>query len=292
MVGWGHCLLGLNSADAPSLGGLLRGERAHLGQWLAAGFAVVVTDYRGFEEFRARPRLDGISEGYDILELVAAAQTLPYPLSSKWICGGFSQGGHAALAATVRANSHPSGRGLLGTVALAPQLWLSQFMSEATRNPMQELQQAVPRYLTALLFSFPLAGLDSEVPATARRYLTLADKLPRRQYAAAIKGISNEQAGMTGVGDCRSIQHVTASLDFPPVQVPRPLFVAGSDPDEIAPAPLVRAFAEAQAAAGVRTTYCHYDNTEHIDVPVVAMEAAVRFGNGLRAAADRLVVTE
>lgn len=281
LVGWGHCALGLTPLDAPSRGGLLRTERIHLSAWLRAGFAVAATDFRGFEEPGDQPRLDGRSEGRDLVELVGSVLAMGYPLDGRWVCAGFSQGAHAALVAAALAEQHPAGAGLLGTVALAPLFRYSEFFARVTDRGDQQLEQSVLLFLTVLRARFPAFpdfDPDGRREPLLRPYLDLAERLPRREYVPAVRGVTNDRAGLTGLGSLPELVRFARALDFQPGRLAHPLFLAAVDPDEVVPADLLRGLGDALAAAGGSVSYRRYDGVEHVETPVVAAADAVAFG--------------
>src|SRR3954453_8514283 len=68
-----------------------------LNAWLAAGYAVLRTDYQGLGTPGKHPYLIGASEGRSVVDIVAAARQLDPNISKRYLIAGHSQGGHAAL---------------------------------------------------------------------------------------------------------------------------------------------------------------------------------------------------
>ena len=79
--------------------------RLLINMYAAKGFVVVATDYLGFgqSDFSYHPYLHADSEATSVIDSVRAARTLlgqsGVPLNGKVLLAGYSQGGHAALAA-------------------------------------------------------------------------------------------------------------------------------------------------------------------------------------------------
>jgi dienelactone hydrolase len=93
---------------------------AQLNAWLAAGYAVLRTDYQGLGTPGPHPYLIGESEGRSVLDIVRAARDLDPSIGKRFLIAGHSQGGHAALFAAGEAQSWTPELKLRGTVAYAP----------------------------------------------------------------------------------------------------------------------------------------------------------------------------
>jgi pimeloyl-ACP methyl ester carboxylesterase len=92
-----------NSEQAQSL--LKSGDSPLLAFFAAQGYAVVATDYLGLgrSDYKFHPYLHADSEASAIIDALRAARSLSgelkAPLSGKVMLAGYSQGGHAAMAA-------------------------------------------------------------------------------------------------------------------------------------------------------------------------------------------------
>ncbi len=91
-----------------------------LEEWLAAGYAVVRTDYQGLGTPGKHPYLIGRSEGRSVLDIVRAARDLRMRIGKRFLVAGHSQGGQSALFAAGMASRWTKDLRLRGTVAYAP----------------------------------------------------------------------------------------------------------------------------------------------------------------------------
>src|SRR5262249_26025550 len=139
VITWAHGTTGVADICAPSRDGLdpsaNTGEtyiNPDLNAWLAAGYAVLRTDYEGLGTPGKHPYLVGTSEGRSVLDIVAAARQLDPTISKRYLIAGHSQGGHAALFAAGLASSWQPGLQLKGTVAFAP---ASHILDQASLLP-------------------------------------------------------------------------------------------------------------------------------------------------------------
>ncbi len=83
---------------------------------------LVQPDYIGLgPDGEIHPYLNAAAEGHSVIDLVAAARSLPeVGAGDEWVVTGVSQGGHAALVTGEQAAERLPDAELLGTVAIAP----------------------------------------------------------------------------------------------------------------------------------------------------------------------------
>ncbi|MCH5676824.1 lipase family protein [Streptomyces gilvus] len=121
VVAWAHGTTGLGDSCAPStdahpLNGIEDGPAL-----LAAGNAIVATDYEGLGTPGPHPYAVGPSEARSVLDAVRAARQLPGAgLGKSFVAFGHSQGAHAALFTGELARSYAPELRLLGVAAAAP----------------------------------------------------------------------------------------------------------------------------------------------------------------------------
>jgi len=90
-------------------------------QWLEKGYAVLKSDYQGFDVSGPRVVLDGTTNAADIAGLVIAAHDIDdVNLANQWLAVGHSEGGGSVL--WLASLDHPAGKSypLIGVVAAAP----------------------------------------------------------------------------------------------------------------------------------------------------------------------------
>lgn len=98
VVSWEHGTTGIANVCAPSWRGYFSRDRAYLDKWLAAGFAIVASDYQGLGTPGPHPYLMYRPEAYSVLNALRATLThYSNTLSNTIILVGQSQGGGAAL---------------------------------------------------------------------------------------------------------------------------------------------------------------------------------------------------
>lgn len=120
VISWAHGTVGVADACAPSSVPRTARDTAYLGGWLAAGYAVVSTDYEGLGTPGPHPYLNGRSEAFGTIDIVRAARQADRTLGRRWLAVGQSQGGQAVLFAGPIARWYAPELDLRGTIATAP----------------------------------------------------------------------------------------------------------------------------------------------------------------------------
>lgn len=118
LLAWGHGTLGIADVCAPSWTGVRARDASYMNRWLAAGFAVVATDYQGLGGPGPHPYLYWQAEGRSVLDSVRAALAArPGLISNRVLIAGQSQGSGAALGAAKLAREYAPELKILGVIA-------------------------------------------------------------------------------------------------------------------------------------------------------------------------------
>jgi alpha-beta hydrolase superfamily lysophospholipase len=127
IVSWAHGTTGNAPRCTPSRD--TAGEGIHLylkmvddslDSLVAAGYAVVQTDYEGQGTPGVHPYLIGEPEGHDVIDIVRAARQAEPSLGTRYVVAGHSEGGFATLFAASLGPSWAPELSLLGAAAFAP----------------------------------------------------------------------------------------------------------------------------------------------------------------------------
>lgn len=142
---------------------LASGDSALLAFFAAQGYAVVATDYLGLgrSDYRFHPYLHADSEASAIIDSMRAARhlsaTLGHPLSGKVLLAGYSQGGHAAMAAQRAMERDDAGE--FDLVASAPMSG-PYALSQTFRDSWSGTTAAGANALAPYLLAYALAGMQ------------------------------------------------------------------------------------------------------------------------------------
>lgn len=131
VVSWAHPTTGSAQKCGPSLADdpfdLIEG----MDNLLAAGYAVVATDYQGMSVAGASSYLLGVTEGNNVLDAVRAGRNLPdIKLSTNVLLWGHSQGGQAALFAAQQARAYAPELDVKAVAVAAPAATLTTLLSD------------------------------------------------------------------------------------------------------------------------------------------------------------------
>ena len=169
IIAWAHGTTGVDRRCAPSIdypdAGLVRVPEVP--DLLAAGTAVVFTDYPGLGTPGPHPYLVGESEGRAVLDSIRAARHLLGDAASATAAiYGHSQGGHAAVWADILAPTYAPELKVAGVAAMAPPTDLGALLTDDDK----EVDGIV---LTGLAISswdqyYPDTKLDAVVEPVAR----------------------------------------------------------------------------------------------------------------------------
>jgi alpha-beta hydrolase superfamily lysophospholipase len=127
VIAWAHGTTGAADSCAPTrirpstpMAPYVSYVHPPLEQWVAAGYAVVTTDYQGLGTPGPQPYLVGKAEGRSVLDAVRAARQLAPRIGRRFLITGHSQGGQSALFAASMSDRWTPELKLRGTVAYAP----------------------------------------------------------------------------------------------------------------------------------------------------------------------------
>jgi pimeloyl-ACP methyl ester carboxylesterase len=162
---WMHGTTGLaavcgpsrDSADGPEHAYVLV-IRALLDQAVAAGYAVVATDYQGLGMEGIHPFLQGVPNAQNALDLLKAARRIEPDIGTRFAVMGHSQGGQAELFTAALAADYLPGFELVGNVAMAPGSQIAARVEKVRRSGKVEL--SLP-YVTYAMISY--SGTDPAI---------------------------------------------------------------------------------------------------------------------------------
>jgi hypothetical protein len=160
LMAWAHGTVGIADVCAPSWAGRSERDITYLNHWLDQGYAVVASDYQGLGTGGGHPYLIARPEAYSVLDSVRAVEGGDFGLSKKVVIIGQSQGGGAAFAATVFAQSYAPELDIRGTVATGtPNLSPAGFAANAKANA-EAADNVSPTFAYVLLILYTIAQTD------------------------------------------------------------------------------------------------------------------------------------
>jgi fermentation-respiration switch protein FrsA (DUF1100 family) len=285
VITWAHGTTGVADVCAPSrdFAGTPNptGEtyiNGDLSAWLAAGYAVLRTDYQGLGTPGKHPYLIGKAEGRGVLDIVQAARELDPRIGKRYLISGHSQGGHAALFAAGEARKYMPKLRLRGTVAFAP---ASHILEQVPLLPAL----TSPSPLTALA-TLILDGASTQSRAINANQL-LSDRVlpfyPLLQQQCLGRLVQSDELGgippselVRSGADVSAVNPVLAAMN-PLVRSQAPIQIEQGDADTTVFKVFTDQLRDELVAAGNQVIYKTYPGVDHVGVVTTGEPDALAF---------------
>ena len=264
LVDWGHSTVGIADVCTPSISGTPPG--LELDPVIAAGYAIVATDYPGLGTPGMPPYLDGESEGRAMLDAARAARSVTeLDATGPVALWGYSQGGQAVLWAGQLAPTYAPELNIIGVVAsaaLATASWFDESLYSHVRyqfalmaaiawsveDPTLDLSQVIgPAGLAAV----PLA--EGKLGPTCPETSTIAE------------GRTTAELVTARFSDVPAWRDVLARKALPAQPIAAPVMLQQGAADTIVPATEAFAIARQLCASGTNVTFHLIDQGSHFD---------------------------
>lgn len=233
------------------------GDR-YLAEWLDAGFAVAAPEYVGLGTDGVHPYLNTHSEGAAMIDIVRASRSLSDDLSTTWVTNGYSQGGHASVAAAEMAAEYAPELNLAAVTAGGVPAGIADELSVVTPL-LQFAQPDLGTYLGFVLAGFRAARpdfpLDDYLTDTGRRIVTLAETANYFEMSDAVADvpIGDLVTKPLAVGDL--VPALRDHLGLPVDGYDAPVFIYQQAFDTVSPAPFTQRLVDEATANGMDVTY-------------------------------------
>lgn len=267
VIAWTHGTTGVATGCAPSLLAhpFTSGGMPDLEQALAAGWAVVATDYVGLGTPTQHQYVVGEPAGRAALDALRAAHAIDgADLADETVVWGHSQGGHAALWTAGLAADYAPELDLLGVAAMAP----------ATNLP-KLLESFAGESLSLLFGAFVLTGYDAAYPdVRTRDYVKPSGRLAIEAVASRCLSdpatqISALEAGLSG-GPIWSRDPSTGPLgeraaeNVPTLPIDVPVLLAQGLADPLIVPAAQEDYVASRCAAGQAIDFRTYAGRDHM----------------------------
>lgn len=274
IIAWAHGTTGIADVCAPSFMARSDRDKAYLGAWLDAGYAIVATDYEGLGTPGPHPYLQYKSEGIAILDSVRAAlHAYPEKLQNRIVTMGQSQGSGAAIAAAYLAPSYAPELHIKGTVATG-------IVAHTTDLNGARLEPVAALYSdrdaggnTAYEILYFLGTVRSIDPGAIRAEDYISEEgwpILEKAQSTCMGGLRTYATQLALPVDKlykRSIDDLEAKADatsdFPDVKIRTPVFVGTGLADSDAQTSTQYNFVSAMCAAGVVVEWHYYPGATH-----------------------------
>lgn len=262
VIAWAHGTTGVARQCAPSLSRSLSAGSQDLASMVAAGFAVVATDFRGMGTAGPHRYMDKLSQAWDVVHSVPAARAAVPALSSRWVASGFSQGGAAAwgvaeLQAVLKDPDY------LGAVAVAGATQMKWALANHPEN------RQTGHYLAWRAYAIQAYFPDYD----PRRLLTPAGMAYYKEVTTDgcfLHGlVSYAKSGTQGLlqpdwGKSAYVRHHFEQNEVGRKPIAGPVFVVAGEADATVPIDATRDAIRNACAGGARITYRSYPGLDHL----------------------------
>lgn len=261
VIAWAHGTSGVARLCAPSAMKDVYYGAEGLMPMVAAGFAVVASDYHGLGTEGAHQYVNKVAQAHDVVYSIPAARAAVHSLGSKWVVDGHSQGGLAAWG-VAEAEHDLKDPDYLGAVSVAGVAREVDFFSHLGSTP------GVGFYL-----AFMAAGIHARYPefnphdlvsdGVLEHYADVTTKgcfyYGYAAYAATPSGTLLRPQWEKSVWIHRFFEG-NAVANAP---IGGPLFVVAGEADQTVPIAGVRAAVKQMCAAKQPVTFRSYPGLDH-----------------------------
>jgi len=261
VIAWAHGTSGVARPCAPSaMKDVYYGEEG-LMPMVAAGFAVVATDYHGLGTEGAHQYVNKVAQARDVVYSIPAARAAVPGLGSRWVVDGHSQGGLAAWGVAEAEHDLKDPR-YLGAVSVAGAAREVDFFTHLSNTP------GVGFYL-----AFMAAGIHARYPEFNPRVL-LSDSMLKHYADVTTKGCFYygyaTYAAVPGGSLLRPnwqkspwVHRFFEGNALGNKPIGGPLFVIAGEADQTVPLEGVRAAVKQLCAAKQPVTFRSYPGLDH-----------------------------
>lgn len=276
VVSWAHATSGLGDQCAPSRNpgeGAIHAYHVYieslLDRWLAAGFAVVRTDYEGLGTKGVHPYLVGVSEGRGVLDIVRAARKTYKSVGTRLAIGGHSQGGHAAVFAAALAPKYTPELRVRGTAAFAPAAQGDElFAALSSSDQPSRITGYAAVFGRGIDAAYPKVGFASLLSARGKELypLTLSRCIPEITAENSEFAQTAPRDLFAAGADLGPLTKVLAQNDPTDLRVTTPLLVEQGAADTTVFPTFTEAMIAGLRKRGAKVTYKLHENIDHTTV--------------------------
>jgi pimeloyl-ACP methyl ester carboxylesterase len=240
VIAWAHGTVGMADICAPTLQGRSLRDVEYLSRWLAAGFAIVATDYQGLGTSGPHPYMNARAEAYSVLDGLRAAHAGFPQLSGRTVLLGQSQGGQAAFAAAVYAKTYAPELDIRGTIATGTPYMIPGAGRPAALGGEDRFAGGPDATLYYRFYLFMMArtaqpGLDPAQALTPQglELLRQAEGVCNNRLEADIRAVgANRLTAFRGDSLDRALSPVALRMAYPDLKAKGPVFLGIGEKDE------------------------------------------------------------
>lgn len=283
VVSWAHPTTGSAQKCGPSLADdpfeLIEG----MANLLAAGYAVVATDYEGMSLAGPSSYLLGVTEGNNVLDAVRAGRNLPgVALSDRVLLWGHSQGGQAALFAAQQAEEYAPELHVEAVAVAAPAAVLTSLLSDdiIDVSGVTIASLAIPAMVAAYKGTYGEQALWSILTPAGQEAAPKVQQLCLLSDTKAIHDITGPLVGGFITSDPATTEPwktilTENSAGGSPLGVP--VYIAQGLDDRLVIPTATADYVKTLCAAGERVQFDEFTGVTHATVALTAIPSVLSF---------------
>lgn len=283
VVSWAHPTTGSAQKCGPSVASkpfeLIEG----MGNLLAAGYAVVATDYQGMSLAGPSSYLLGVTEGNNVLDAVRAGQNLPdVKLSDKVLLWGHSQGGQAALFAAQQAKKYAPELEIDAVAVAAPAALLTTLLSDdiIDVSGVTIASLAIPAMIAAYKGTYDETQMWSILTPAGQTAAPKVQQLCLLTDTKAVHDITGPLVGGFVTSDPATTEPwktilTENSAGGSPLGVP--VYIAQGLDDTLVVPTATAGYVKSLCAAGEKVQFDEFSGVTHATVALTAIPAVLSF---------------
>jgi pimeloyl-ACP methyl ester carboxylesterase len=263
VIAWAHGTSGVARTCAPSLMKDLEYGDEGLMPMIAAGFAVVATDYAGLGTPGPHQYDNKIPQAYDVVYSIPAAHAAVGQLGRKWVAIGHSQGG-IAVWGVAELEARLQDPDYAGAISVAGDMNYEAYEAHdaQTFDPVTNLYWPFTAFgIKASYPSFDVAGMLT--PAALARYRDVTSKGCWYYAYAAMKEIGRHRAVRKAWNHAPEVSRYNADSRSALTPIQGPLMVLAGDDDKSVAIANIEAGVQEACARGLEIEYVHRPGLDH-----------------------------
>ncbi len=289
LLSWSHGTVGIADKCAPSWNGYPDFHRTYLSHWLAAGFAIVASDYEGLGVEGTHPYLATRPAAYSNLDAIRAARSVGLPLSEGVFLVGQSQGAAAALATAGYAMTYAPeiiirGAVLTGVPFFSPKALLA--VRDARPRDVVDPQLGYNFLALSLAqMSDPSFSMNDYLSDKARPIARHISHICNRQMRQIISDEKLTYDNSFVRSPNSGLEQAFKLMQYPALSLKIPIFIASGAMDKDTPLRMQTALVTKLCDAGSQVHAVIYKDKAHLDTlshsinDAMEFVQAARFGN-------------
>ncbi len=267
LLGWAHGTVGIADHCAPSWDGRQDRDTRYLNFWLARGYAIVASDYQGLGTEGIHPYLATRPAAYSNLDIIRAVQQGGFPVSSKVVLIGQSQGAGAALATAGYAPEYAPELDIRGVVVTGAPYFNAEGLAAVQASRPKDVVDPLLAYNFLALSLLELIDAEFQLQDyVSDEVLPVARLVHSMCYKHLIKRVGEERISYNKafkVSPARALVKAFKQMEYPSLVFNAPVFFGIGGKDKSTPPKMQYSLVRDICAGGSPAEVHYYPDGTH-----------------------------